>query len=443
MEANLPPLILLIFLFGGLVIFLAPRPWILPAILALTVFVSMQFNILIFGFNFFIARILLLLAWIRILIRREHQGVKFLPMDRAFIGFCCSMVLVETLRRGWPGLVYSAANSLYDALGTYFLGRVLLRESKDLKRVIGSLALICSVLAGFMLAERVTRHNFLAVLGARQEVQTRGGKFRCQATFSHPVLAGTYGAVLLPLFVACWWQGREMKKLALLGGVASTVTAVTSGSGGPVMTYAAVVTGLLVWPLRGQMRLVRWSLLLGLIGLHVVMNAPVWALIGRASSLTGGSGYHRFNLLDEFINHFGDWWFLGVESTEEWGWLVGDVANTYCIVAKHGGLLALVLFIGFLAAGFREVGIARKKAGTDGPTEILVWAFGAVLFGHLVTFFGTSYFDQTFVLWYLTLAMVGSLHLLTKAQEGPLAVGAEEVEGVHNPLGLGTKMAPS
>src|ERR1019366_7745118 len=128
MKANPPPIILLIILFGGAVIFFGPRHWVLPTILALTVFVSMQFHVFIFGLNFYLARILLVFAWARVLARGEHHGFHVLPMDRAFVLFCCSMVLVETLRRGWPGFVFSAANSLYDAPGTYFLGRILLRE---------------------------------------------------------------------------------------------------------------------------------------------------------------------------------------------------------------------------------------------------------------------------------------------------------------------------
>ena len=427
MEADTPAHILLIILLGGALIFFGPRPWVLPAILALTVFVSMRFHVFVFGLNFYIARILLLLAWARVLIRGEHHGLRFLPMDRAFVLFAGSMVLVETLRRGWPGFVYASANSFYDALGLYFLSRILLREARDIKQVIASLAVICSVLAGFMLAERLTRHNFLTLLGASELVQGREGKLRCQATFSHPVLAGTYGAVLVPLFVACWWQGRGMKKLALAGTVASTIMAASSGSSGPIMTYAAVLAGLGFWPLRRSMRPLRWGILLGLAALHLVMQAPVWALIARASSLTGGgSGYHRFNLLDEFISHTADWWFLGIESTEGWGWLIDDVANTYCIIAKHGGLLALVMFIRLLAAGFRQVGIARNEAVNDRQTEILVWAFGAVLFGHVVTFLGTSYFDQTGVLWYVTLAMLGSLHLLAAPEPETLEAASEE-----------------
>jgi CDP-diglyceride synthetase len=112
----------------------------------------------------------------------------------------------------------------------------------------------------------------------------------------------------------------------------------------------------------------------------------------------------------------GDWWLIGTETTN-WGWLTEDVANQYCIIAKHGGLLALVLFIRLLVLGFREVGICRSQAQYDRPTEMLMWAFGVLLFSHLATFFGTSYFDQTNVLWLLTLALVASLRLVTERQQ--------------------------
>lgn len=432
METELPFHILLIFIAGAGLIYFGPKHWILPTILVLTAFVATQFHVMIFGLNFFLSRVLLFFALLRILVRGEHRGLQILPMDRAFILFCASMVLVETLRRGWPGLVFSVANSVFDAMGTYFLGRILLRDREDIKRVIVSLGVICSALAGFMLLEDVTHMNWLSPLGSilQGAVQERDGRMRCQATFTHPVLAGTYGAVLLPIFAACWWQGREMRKLAIAGCVASTVITVTAGSGGPVSTYMAVVLALCFWPLRYRMRSIRWGVLLSLITLHLIMKAPVWALIARFGSISGGSGYHRFNLLDEFIRHVGDWWFLGIESTSGWGWLVDDVANTYCIIAKHGGMLALILFIRLLAAGFREVGLARQAADDDQSTGILIWAFGASLFGHLVSFLGTSYFDQISVLWYLTLAMIGSLHLLPQTVAKPADIPDEFQEPV-------------
>ena len=215
-----------------------------------------------------------------------------------------------------------------------------------------------------------------------------------------------------------------MRKLAVAGCLASTIMVFTTGSGGPVISYAAILFAICLWPIRRNMRAIRWGILFTLVSLQLVMKAPVWALIARLQVVQGASAYHRAALLDAFMGHFTDWWLIGTRDTESWGWLTDDVANYFCIVAKHAGLLGLLLFIRVLIVGFREVGLRRREVELDRPTEILVWAFGASLFGHVVSFFGTSYFDQTAVLWHFTLAMLASLALLTNQ---PVEVGELQV----------------
>ena len=399
----------------ALALLFGPRKWVLPLILVVTAFFSYQNHVFILGLNFFPARMLLLIAWTRILARREYPGLQLVPLDKAWILYCCWSVITETLQRGGAGFIYGVANRLYDGLGTYFLIRICLQDAKMpvLRQLITCLGVICSILAAFMLVEYLTHRNWLEPLGAVfQTVQERAGRMRCQATFLHPVLAGTYGAVLLPLFAACWWQSR-MRKLAVAGCLASTIMVITAGSGGPFMTFAAILGALFLWPLRANLRPIRWTVVVTLLFLHLVMKAPVWALIARLQVVAGSSSYHRYLLIDAFIRHIGDWWLIGTQNTGDWGFETDDVANQFCIAAKHAGLLGLFLFIRVLSAGFREVGLARWEAESDRSTEIMVWAFGASLFGHAVSFFGTSYFDQTIVLWHFTLAMLASLTVLT------------------------------
>jgi hypothetical protein len=242
--------------------------------------------------------------------------------------------------------------------------------------------------------------------------------------------------VLLPLFVACWWQGKQMRKFAIAGCIAATAITVLASSGGPVMTYAAVVGGLFLWRFRHRLRALRWTACFALLGLHIVMKAPVWALIERIHVIPGSSSYHRFELVDTFVRHVGDWWLLGVRSTESWGWLMDDVANQYCVVAKHGGILALILFVCVLVIGFREVGVQLRQAEGERPTEILIWAFGVMLFAHCVSFTGISYFDQMKIPWFMCLAMLSSLRLLTAVQEKPVAVPVDETAALQGAFSI-------
>jgi hypothetical protein len=114
-----------------------------------------------------------------------------------------------------------------------------------------------------------------------------------------------------------------------------------------------------------------------------------------------------------------------------------DVANQYCVIAKHGGLLALFLFIRVIALGFREVGTGIKEAERDWPTRIMIWAIGVMLFAHATAFFGISYFDQMKLAWYVSLAMVCSVGVLTE-KRAEAEVRNEEVLQGEIPDGIPT-----
>src|ERR1041385_3677589 len=93
----------LVPLLAGVVLLFCRRSWVLPLFLAVTAFVSLKCRIYVGGLNFYTARILLVFAWARILTKGEHRDFQFLPFDTAFVLYCCSMVIAETLRRGAPG----------------------------------------------------------------------------------------------------------------------------------------------------------------------------------------------------------------------------------------------------------------------------------------------------------------------------------------------------
>ena len=50
--------------------------------------------------------------------------------------------------------------------------------------------------------------------------------------------------------------------------------------------------------------------------------------------------------------------------------------------------------------------------GTSQIKRAMAWALGVSLFIHCVIFIGVSYFGQSMMLWYLMLAMIGSLSAL-------------------------------
>jgi hypothetical protein len=419
-QANLvtfTPLGLAILFLGGAVILAGPRRWVIPAFITVVLLVSTRQHMLVLGFNFTPPRTLLLLVWFRIFSRGEHRGFQPGPIDKVLLLlFCWTATAYVLLRGGSFEAIKFYLGECYDALGLFFMFRVLIRSREDMLDLFPPLGAICMGLAVLMVWEGLAHTSPLTVIGGIWEVvEERKGHMRCRAAFGHPVMAGLVGATLLPIWIACWWQEMPLRKWAVRGAFASTVIVLAAGSSTPLGAYMAAWLGLCLWRWRHRMRFLRWGLVFALIGLQLVMKAHVWDLLARVDIVGGNSAYHRSHLIEEFYQHFGEWWALGTISTDSWGWDMWDVSDYYLYMGKRGGFVPFILFITMLGLCFREVGRTVGAAEGDRPTQILAWSFGAALFSHCVAFFGCAYWDQFMVFWYLMLAMLASVRLLAPA----------------------------
>jgi hypothetical protein len=272
-----------------------------------------------------------------------------------------------------------------------------------------------------MLVEKATGKNLFYIFGGVPMFsQIREGSVRCQGSFGHPILAGTFGATSLPFFIALWFRDEGSKMLPIIGFIAATIIAVTPASSGPAMAYLFAIIAMLMWRFREHMRAIRWGILIALISLHMAMKAPVWYLIGKLGHLIGGSGWHRSDLIDSFIHHFSEWWLIGTTYTRHWmptGVLYSpdqtDITNQFIRVGVDGGMVTLILFIAVIVLCFRGVGQALKAAKNEPfAIRIILWAMGAALVAHIASFISVRYFDQIIVFWYLLLAMISTASCL-------------------------------
>lgn len=405
-----------------LLMFLLPRKYLIYLFLAVSIFIPYSQIIVLAGLHFNIYRVLLPFAWVRALTAKHPEGeepFRLNGLDKAIMLWVVTDAICDTLLWMNWGAVVNRVGSLYNVFGIYFLLRLLIRDREDVYRVVRTLAAICAVLAVFMVLEQINGRNVFSVFGGVSEFTSiREGKIRSQAAFAHAIVAGTVGATLVPLFIQLWREKNKSRKLAGLGVVAGVVMTITSSSATPLFSLFAGIGALLMWPFRHSMRLFRWAAVIGLVGLNMVMKAPVWALIGRVSIIGGNSSWHRYELINEAILHFKDWWLFGAKNPGSWGWEMGDISNAYVNAAASGGLLAFIFFLAIFWQAFRLIGLARKKAEVDEDrkTELMVWAFGATLFSTAVSYFGIWYFDQSILIWYALLAMIGAITATALAQ---------------------------
>ncbi len=394
-----------------------PRKYVIAPFLVTALFIPLGQEVVAGGLHFPMFRILILFGIVRVLFSgrstgKEAEKFHLNSIDRILIFWVFSSVITFTLLWGSTDALVNRMGFLFNAFGTYFFLRFLYRSEEDVVRTIKVLAMICAVLAIFMVQEHFTGRNYFSIFGGVPTfTPIRDGNLRAQGPFGHPILAGTLGATLLPLFWGLWCRDRKSRGVASLGIASSFVVTIASMSSTPLGALFAACVGIGFWPLRKRMRSIRWGIVFGLVALQMVMKAPVWALIERINLISGNSSWHRFELVDLFIRRFTDWFLLGAKNYASWGIDTWDQSNEYVLEGERGGLITFVLFLTLLVRCFRAIGNARKAVESRPNEEKFVWAFGAALFANVVAFFGVTYFDQTVVAWYALLAMISTLAL--------------------------------
>lgn len=404
----LNPLAAVILLVAIVLIYCLPRKSMIVPFLVAGVLLPFNINIVVLGFHFPVLRLLLAAGWLRFALRRDIQAPRMNSLDKAVLFWALCNATFFSILWATMGAVTNRLGFLWTTLGTYFLVRFLIRDKADVVRVIRVLAILMAIIAPCMLIEHFTQHNAFSILGSPPLSAIRDGAVRAQGPFSHPIIAGTVGAMLLPLFIGLWWQGRRHRTMLGLGVVSSIGMAIASSSSTPLMTSAAGVIALLLWSFRTRLRIFRWALVLSLAGLDLAMKSPVWFLISRTGGAIGGSGYHRAMLIDSFVRHFGEWWLIGTRNNASWGYDMWDVDNAFVAAGVGGGLITFIAFIVMLVYAYKRIGKSRRLAQKSRKDERLVWAIGASLFANTVGFFGIVYFDQSILVWYSLLAMVSA-----------------------------------
>jgi hypothetical protein len=407
----LSPIVLVGLLVGILLMLILPRRFVIVPFLLCMFLIPLGQQIYAGGIHWLAGRILILAGLLKVSISRLTSKDEFLAdgynsIDRAFL-WC---VLCESagviLQYMQSQALVNQFGFLIDYLGAYFLLRSLIRDKKDIYTAIKTMAFLTVILGFFMVREQQTLHNAFGSLGGVQSVpDIREGKTRSQGVFQHALMAGTFGASLLPLFLLLGKNGKS-KAIALIGIAGCTAMTITSQSSTPLLAYVGGLLVVCLWPIRKKMQMVRRGIVVVLLGLAMVMKAPVWFVIAHIDLTGGSSGYHRAELIDVFIKHFRDWWLIGTKDIGSWGFDMWDTQNQYVNVGETGGLVALVLFLCMISRCFARIGDTRKNVGAGNSQIWFVWFLGATLFAHLVSFFGVNYFDQSKVNWFLLLAMI-------------------------------------
>jgi hypothetical protein len=396
-----------------------PRRFAVCPLLVMVCLMPMGQQLVLFGLHFPLFRLLLLVGVIRIFAKGETAQMRWTTADKLFVWWVAVSVVFGTLSKPSMELFVNRSGDAYNAAACYFFVRCVVVDFEDIVTGVRTLAFVSLPLAALMLVEKGTGHNLLSVFGGVPEITViREGHLRCQGPFRHPILAGTFGAAQIPLFVALWFYRVRNRRLALAGTISAFVIAITASSSGALMAVGGVMGGLAMWKQRKYLRVCRRAVVLGLFVLPLFMHAPVWYVMARLSDVFGGGGWHRAYLLDQAFGHLNEWWLFGTTYTAHWGPAgeviaadpnMMDITNHYVMEGVKGGLLKLGLFIAIIVVCFKRLGQVLRGLAPKSPQAFFVWTIGVSLFAHCISFISITYFDQLIIVWFWLLAIISSL----------------------------------
>ncbi len=369
-------------------------------------FVPTDQRFIIMGLDFTVLRILVLVGVLRIFIRGEQIQINWHKFDQIILAWLLCSALIYVIQ--WMSLkaMVNRAGFLFDALGLYWLFRQKMRSWDDIKFAFTVLAFCVVLMAPLIALEFSTGRNPFVLLG-RVITKQREERLRCQGAFPHSIMLGLFCATLVPAFLTLAILNKK-KILYWLGAIAAIFIVIASASSTPIMVLAVVLLGLACFKWRRYTAKAALAILVMLIALHIVMEAPVWHLFARINIVAGSTGYHRYKLIDQAIEHFDEWAVIGSRSTEHWDWGTGDLTNQYILEGVRGGFIALLFFVSMLYIAFK-VSLQSSLRTLTFENQRISWCFFVMMLGHGVGFLGVSYFGQMTMLWFMMLVGIAFL----------------------------------
>ena len=445
-QTVIHPLALTFTLAMGVWLLWARRDRAVLPVMLVACFMPIMQRVVVATLDFDMSRILILFGWSRILYRGEARNIRWCRLDTVFVAYLACGTLGYVILEGNVGALVYRLGVIFDACGIYFMLRALLRSSTEVLRAALQMAAIAALVGASMSVERVSGRNFFAVFGGvREFTQYSDGRLRCQGAFSHPIMAGSFGAGLAPILGMIAIGRQHQRVLACVGLVGCFLIVATAASSGAVLALLSAVAGCALFALRNEMRLIRYGVAAVLIVLHLIREQPVWHLIGRASDLIGGTGYHRVRLISAFVENWRDWFWVGTRSTAHWGWGLQDLTNQFVYEGVQGGILPVLSLIALLTVAFQYVGRtvqraarARHLSGTHRlGLQMLAWGLGVSLATHCVSWISVSYFGQMTLIFHALLAFIAAVHQTPELAPGPVRRpdGAEPVDAASTPPG--------
>lgn len=370
-------------------------------------------------FSFHAYRVILLIALVRVFAKGEHHSYQCNPIDKLVWLWAAWTFIASLFHEYTPGSgpVFALGN-MFNILSAYFIFRIWCKNLDEVLSLVKFVAIVLVPIAIEMLNEKLTGTNFFSFLGGVSEyTMVREGSLRAQGPFRHPILAGTVGATCVPLMIGLWHQNKKIATMGMAAGVTMTFA---SASSGPIISLAAGFGCILAWRYRHLTMRIFWSFTTLYILVDLISSRPGYHVFVEKLAVVGGStAYYRARLLDAAFKHFDEWWLIGTDYTRHWigpgmGSVINgnhmDITNYYLGMGVNAGLPAILIVFLILWKCLKATNyyVNQPTTAENYHKQFSIWCFGASLAAHALSSFSISYFDQSVVFFWLSVAVLVS-----------------------------------
>ncbi len=364
--------------------------------------------VIIFGASFYYHQLIIIAILTRLIIT-SNITIKLNKIDILFIiwqvsGFIIYVIQWQTVQAA----VWKTGRTL-EALTTFALIRLCLKNKNDIYRLIDTLAIISIIMAPFVLYESISGHNPFSLFG-KVSTDIREGRFRCQAAFPISIILGIFWALFISLF---WMRYKQHNSFFYILSIACSLFMIYAcASSTPIGTLLFCCIVIATYKYKQWYRLtIPLCILLYLI-LSFIMVSPPYYIIARIGVVGGSTAWHRAYLIDRAIIFFNEWAMLGTRTTSHWNYTGRsghefDITNQFILEGIRGGAVTLIFFIVLIYYSCKTI---YRTAIKEQSSNKFYWNILAFLSGHIVSFFGISYFGQMTILLYTTFAIISLLH---------------------------------
>jgi len=393
-------------------IFLFPFNRVIVPIVVATCFMPADIAVILGPFHLYPIRILAFLSVVKLVVSGPNAAVRITKIDKLFIFYnlAGAVIYVIASKDSGQALIFQSGQ-LVDSLMIYYVFRKVITGTSSIMGICAVFKVCVIILLPFVIFEFFTANNLFSFLG-RSGISVRAGEIRAAATFSHPILLGSFGAALLPMLWALYKVDRN--KSTLFSVLICVFFVFSCNSSGPIVALISSVFFLAFFRWRRYGNILFYLMLFVSTIIHFVRESPIWHFIYvRVRIKPSSTGYHRYLLFDAAVKEIKEWWLLGYGDQgpqwhiKYWPWTHAtftDVTNHYLLIGVRGGLLALLPFIILCYNAIKYLALASIGASSDND-QWLWWGNAVTMIVHCISFLSVAYFGQITMFLYITIAI--------------------------------------